>query len=367
MLHASPPQIVIQDVPGEAVILRFSGDWQMTGDTWPYLSFPSGKTCRSVDLQAVGMWDSSLVALLYRIRRLHPGCELLHPPEGIPELLGLALAKDLPSKPPVHPASFYEKLGETGLYFKRAGENISEFIGEVTFSFLRLIKHKAWFRHRDFLELLAECGYLALPIVTLISFLVGLVLAFVGSMQLKDFGAQIYVADLVGIAMAREMGAMMTGIIMAGRTGASYAARLGTMQVNEEIDALRTSGINPIDFLVLPRTLALLAMLPLLCVYADIVGIAGGMSIGVWMLDLSPEGYWNETLASVSLGDFWAGLFKSLVFAVVVALAGCYHGLRCGRSSQAVGNVTTKAVVSGIVGIVVTDSILTVIYDVLGI
>jgi phospholipid/cholesterol/gamma-HCH transport system permease protein len=197
--------------------------------------------------------------------------------------------------------------------------------------------------------------------------LVGLILAFVGAMQLRLFGAQLYVADLVGIAMVRVMGAVMTGIIMTGRTGAAFAAELGTMEVNEEIDALKTLGISPMEFLVLPRMLALLLMMPLLCLYADLMGVLGGLLVGVGMLDMNLVVYLNETKSALNLNHFMIGLFHSAVFGVLVALAGCLRGMQCGRSASAVGNATTSAVVTGIVSIVVATAILTVIFDVLGI
>jgi phospholipid/cholesterol/gamma-HCH transport system permease protein len=215
--------------------------------------------------------------------------------------------------------------------------------------------------------LMEECGARALPIVSLISLIVGLILAFVGAIQLRLFGAQIYVADLVGLAMSREMGAMMTGIIMAGRTGAAFAAQLGTMQVNEEIDAFKTMGISPMEFLVLPRMLALAAMMPLLCIYANLMGMFGGGIVAVGMLDITPAQYYNQTLLAVHLVDFGVGVVKSLIFGVLVAMSGCLRGIQCGRSADAVGDATTSAVVTAIVAIIVSDAIMTVLCDVLGI
>lgn len=324
-----------------------------------------------LELGEVGRWDTSLVSLLYSLIRHAEERNLSFAwkdaPEGVENLLRMATRrKPADDAQGVRTEGWLARIGEAVLEGRAATERVLNFIGEVTLSFGRLLKHKAYFRMVDFQEALAEVGPRALPIVTLISFLVGLILAFVGAMQLKQFGAQIFVANLVGIAMAREMGAMMTGIIMAGRTGASYAARLGTMQVNEEVDALRTNGIEPMDFLVLPRVLALLIMIPLLAVYSIAIGIVGGMSIGVTMLDLSPIEYWRQTIEAVPLNHFWAGLIKSVVFACVIGIAGCYHGLRCGRSSESVGRATTVAVVSAIVFIIITDSLLTVVYDVIG-
>jgi phospholipid/cholesterol/gamma-HCH transport system permease protein len=239
------------------------------------------------------------------------------------------------------------------------------FLGGATVALARLLVGRASFRRSDLLLFVEESGASAFGIVSLISMLVGLILAFVGAIQLQAFGAQMYVADLVGIAMVRVMGAIMTGIIMAGRTGASYAAQLGTMQVNEEIDALRTLGISPMEFLVLPRMLSLIVMMPLLCVYADLMGILGGLIVGVTMLDLNPIVYLNETRASFHLTNLWIGLFYSAVFGVIIALSGCLRGMESGRSASAVGDATTSAVVTGIVSIIVATAVITVICSLL--
>jgi phospholipid/cholesterol/gamma-HCH transport system permease protein len=226
---------------------------------------------------------------------------------------------------------------------------------------------KACFRRSDMVQLVREAGADALPIVSLISLLVGLILAFVAAAQLQMFGAQIYVANLVGIAMVRVMGAVMTGIIVAGRTGASYAAQLGTMQVNEELDALETLGVSPTEFLVLPRMLALCIMMPLLGLYADLMGVLGGLIVSTGMLGIGPMQYLRQTQAAVGLDDFFVGLFHSAVFGVLVALAGCLRGIQCGRSASAVGQATTSAVVTSIVSIIVATAIITVTCNVLGI
>ena len=187
-------------------------------------------------------------------------------------------------------------------------------------------------------------------------------------MQLQQFGAAIYVADLVGIAMVREMGAMMTGIIMAGRTGAAFAAQLGTMKVTQEIDALTTMGISPIEFLVLPRMLALCLMMPLLCLYADLLGILGGAAVGVGMLDLPPPVVLPPDVATpCSIGDLVGGVFKASVFGVLIALAGCLRGMQCGSSASAVGDAATSAVVTGIVFIISACGLFAVVFYVLGI
>ena len=231
---------------------------------------------------------------------------------------------------------------------------------------LRLLLGKARVRRADLTLIIQECGAQALPIITLISLLVGLILAFVGAIQLRQFGAQIFVADLVGIGMARSIGAMMTGVIMAGRTGAAFAAQLGTMRVNEEIDALSTMGISPMEFLVLPRMIALTLMMPLLCLYADAMGILGGLFVGVTMLDLSAAEYINQTRNAVSMTDISVGLVNCAVYGVIVAVAGCLRGMQCRGSASAVGAATTSAVVTAILYIVIATAVLTVIFDVLG-
>jgi phospholipid/cholesterol/gamma-HCH transport system permease protein len=258
-------------------------------------------------------------------------------------------------------------VGDRAIGAWRQNVEMTAFLGEAAVACGRLLTGRARFRRTDLFTIMRDCGSRALPIVSLISVLVGLILAFVGAVQLQMFGAEIYVASLVGIATVRVMGAIMTGIIMAGRTGAAFAAQLGTMQVNEEIDALKTMGFSPFEFLVLPRLLALSLMMPLLCLYADLMGILGGLFVGVFMLDLNVMEYVNMTQASVRLKDFWVGLFHSCVFGVLVALAGCLRGMQCGRSASAVGDAATSAVVSGIVSIVVATGIITLLCNVLGI
>jgi phospholipid/cholesterol/gamma-HCH transport system permease protein len=250
------------------------------------------------------------------------------------------------------------------------GENLKgwlSFIGELLVAIWLFIRRRARVPVRDIWMILDECGPGALPIVTLISVLVGVILAFIGAQQLRQFGAQIYVANLVGVAMLREMGAVMAGVIMAGRTGAAFAAQLGTMQVNEEIDALKTLGISPMQYLVVPRVVALIIMMPLLCVYADALGIAGGALVSSLTMDISLVQYFKQAQTAVHMRDLWLGVSKSCVFGVLIAIAGCLSGIRCGRSASAVGIAVTSAVVSGIVAIVLSDAVFAVITEILGI
>lgn len=326
-----------------------------------------------LDARKVTNWDSGLLTFLLKLHTFCAGKNINldagNLPKGALKLLNLASAvpvkKDARQKE--KSISFLTHVGdETVDFFQSSGELLA-FIGDALVAFLRLLQGKAQFRRSDLSLLMESSGAAALPIVTLICFLVGLILAFIGAIQLQLFGAQIFVADLVGIAMVRLMGAIMTGIVMAGRTGGAFAAQLGTMQVNQEIDALKTLGISPMEFLVLPRMLALALMMPLLCLYANVMGILGGMVVGVWMLDIGFIQYFNETAKAVNLWNLGIGLFSGTVFGIIVALAGCMRGMQCGRSASAVGDAATSAVVTAIVGIIVTTAIITIICNMLGI
>ncbi len=324
------------------------------------------------DTEALGAWDSRLLtflrALLSRCASLGIEVDQRGLPSGVTRLLALATAvppRTQAGRTARMPA--LARLGDCVASSWLAVGNAFAFIGDAFLSVVRLITGRARFRRSDFWLIVQDCGARSLPIVSLISLLVGLILAFVGAIELRLFGAQLYVADLVGIGIVREIGAIMTGVIVTGRTGASFAAQLGTMQVNEEIDALRTLGIGPIDFLVLPRLLALFLMMPLLCLYADLMGILGGLVVSVGMLDISPMLYLVETRRAIQLHDVLLGMFMSGVFGVLIALSGCMRGIASGRSASAVGEATTSAVVTGIVAIVVATAVITFVAYVLGI
>lgn len=320
----------------------------------------------------IGQWDSTLVALLFEAfkiaRRRKLKIEANGLPEGIERLLQLAFSVD--RKPPVADVvrgGFLERFGNWGISLYNSMEKGADFLYQAAGAFMRMLSGRAVMRPVDFLFALEDCGYKALPIVSLISFMVGLILAFVGAVQLKTFGAQIYVASLVTIGMTRIMGAIMAGIIMAGRTGASYAATIGTMQVNEEIDALKTMGISPVDFLVLPRMSALILTMPILTMWSDFMGMLGGGFVGVTMLDIPLQKYWDMSLEAITLTNFLVGVFHGFVFGFVIAVCGCYYGIYCGRNADSVGVATTKAVVSAIVWMIVMTGIITVACEVMGI
>ncbi len=317
-------------------------------------------------------WDSGLVNFLRNVIELCEERSLQVEQDGLPEgarrLLRLAAAvPEQTTGRHVEPPSLLGYVGQITLDLIHGAPAMVRFIGEITLAAGRLLRGRAQFRRSDLALLIQETGPQALPIVSLISFLVGLILAYMGAVQLAQFGAQIYIADLVGIGMSREIGALMTGIILAGRTGAAFAAQLGTMQVNEEIDAYRTLGISPIDFLVLPRMLALILMAPLLTLYASLVGMVAGMLVAVTAFHVDMNEYYQQTLSALSVTHFLVGLSKGLVYGALIAIAGCLRGMQCGRSASAVGEATTSAVVTSIVFIVVSASLMTILYQKLGI
>jgi phospholipid/cholesterol/gamma-HCH transport system permease protein len=235
------------------------------------------------------------------------------------------------------------------------------FLGESVVSLLKLLRGRAQFRGRDLVEVVEACGPQALGIVAVINFLVGLILAFVGAGQLTRFGASIYTADLVAVATVREMGCIMTGIILCGRTGAAFAAQLGTMKVNQEIEAFQTFGISPFEFLVLPRVLALILMMPLLVLFADLISIGGGFLVSTLSLEATSQVYLQRTVNSIKLSGFLLGVFKGSFFGVIIALTGCLRGMQCGSNAAAVGLATTSAVVTGITWIIASDGVFAVI------
>ncbi|MBV8099158.1 MAG: ABC transporter permease [Verrucomicrobia bacterium] len=321
--------------------------------------------------QDLGTWDSSLLLFLSEVDewcQAHQIALDLHDlPEGVGSLIALAKAvpeAETKSRHAGH-VSFLYQLGAWAIGQSSAFTAAATFIGECVLSLMRIATGKGKVDWRLFWLTMQESGFQALPIVGLISFLTGLILAFVASIQLRQFGAGIYVANLVAVAMAREMGAIMTGVIMAGRTGAAFAAQIGSMKVSEEIDALDTLAISPMDFLVSPRVVALFLMMPLLGFYSDLLGIAGGAVVGLGVLHITLLQYWNQTVGSMGLEDIITGVVKSGVFGVIVALTGCQRGMNCQNNAAAVGNAATSAVVLAITWIVASDAIIDVVLDVL--
>jgi phospholipid/cholesterol/gamma-HCH transport system permease protein len=254
-------------------------------------------------------------------------------------------------------------LGEQATASMREARLSLAFVGEVLLALAALLRGRSRMRGPDLAFQIDQTGPRSLPIVALISFLVGLILAYMGADQLRRFGAQIYIADLVTIGVVREVAALMTAVILAGRVGAAFAAQLATMQLNEEIDALRALGLPPVEHLVLPRVIAITAVAPLLTAYAGGVGCLAGLVVAVSVFGLTPLEYIHQSVDALTPAHALVGLFKGTVYAMLVGLAGCRQGLHAGRSAQAVGEATTRAVVQSIVWVVVAASALTIVFQ----
>jgi phospholipid/cholesterol/gamma-HCH transport system permease protein len=364
---------------GRDLRIRLAGDWKLQGERpapdeiYRALEHQQGGAL-SFDASELGAWDSSLLVFLLGCEERCRKQKIDFRRDTLPREIGdlIALSQAVPEKQtgrdePRKKSTFIRRLGKWGLVRWAGLVSFVQFFGESILSLIRVARGRGAFNKRDFFVTLQETSMAALPIVSLISFLTGLILAFVGSVQLQKFGASIYVANLVGLGMTREMGALMTAIIMAGRTGAAFAAQLGSMKVSEEIDALKTLGISPQDFLVTPRVLALFAMMPLLCLYADFIGMVGGALVGLGLMKLTWAQYIHQTLGAVKLLDIITGLIKSVTFGGIVAVTGCLRGMQCGDNASAVGLAATSAVVTGITLIVIADAVFDLLYNVLGI
>jgi phospholipid/cholesterol/gamma-HCH transport system permease protein len=361
------------------LVLRLSGDWTFDEplcDPAPIAAaLAAAPAPARVEIQVAGLerWDSALVVFVDTVRAI---CSEHNVPLALGSLPAgavrlAALANAVPERTGGRKLGagrlWVDRIGVLALARLRAGGEQLAFLGEAVIAFGRLFRGRAVFQGSDVLLFMRACGPQALAITGIINLLIGMILAFIGAVQLQKFGAGIYVADLVGLAVTREMAAVMTGIVLAGRTGAAFAAQLGTMQAQEEIDALTTFGVPPIDFLVLPRMIALSLMMPLLYLYACLVGLLGGMIVGTGMLSLTITQYALETQAAISFTQFAIGFGKSVVFGVLVAIAGCLRGMQASRSAAGVGDAATSAVVTGILYIIITDAVFAVIFNILGI
>ncbi|MGZ6228353.1 MAG: MlaE family ABC transporter permease [Candidatus Binataceae bacterium] len=361
------------------LVVHLSGPWHLQRNLPPISLLLSELGSRpetrrlAYETAELTHWDSGLISFLTNAAEICRARGIAEDRGGLPAGLRrlLELAEAVPEKKGARSeaarVSFFTRVGNATLGYGLSVNEFLSFLGEVTLAFGKFFRDKARYRKIDLMEVIQECGPDAVGIVALISFLVGVILAFMGAVQLSQFGASIYVADLVGIGMVRDMAAMMTAIIMSGRTGAAFAAKLGTMKVTQEIDALTTMGVSPLEFLVLPRILALILMMPLLCICADLVGILGGLFVGVAMLGLSPGSYMRETISTLTLVNLFGGIIKGTFYGVLIAIAGCLRGFQCGNSSSAVGDAATQAVVMAIVMIVVACGLFAVVFNFLGI
>jgi phospholipid/cholesterol/gamma-HCH transport system permease protein len=357
---------------GDALRVALAGAWRVARPR------PSWKECLGgrrparvlLALEGEGPWDSSALLFLLEARdwcrAAGADCDTSALPAGVRRQLDLVAA----ARSGGRAGRGRGLLAEVGLATRRVvahGRQILVFVGDCVFAVAAAVRRPGKFRGRDCLAEMQNCGAMALPIVSLISILVGLTLAYQAAIQLRQFGADIYVADLVGLSVVREMGPMMTAVILAGRTGAAFAATLGNMRAGEEIDALQTLGISPVQFLVLPRLLALGVMTPLLVLYANGMGILGGMIVARGVLQIPPTAYWTEMLTSVDMADLNTGLVKAVAFGLLIGVSGCFSGLNAERSAAGVGRATTSAVVTSILLVVVADAAFAVIFHLLNV
>ncbi len=357
---------------GDSLVIQLGGRWGITERVPSWKDVVGKRNPKSVVMVLGEMesWDSALLLFLFEAARW---CEAAGAklntdalPQNLRTLFFQLAATTVKESVATRGNSFVPAVGLATVRVWQMTKEISHFVGECTISAVRLIKSPHKFRWRDCLAEMQQCGALALPIVSLISFLVGVTLAYTGAIILRQYGGDIYVADLVGLSMVREMGAMMTAVVLAGRTGAAFAAQIGNMKAGEEVDALSTLGLSPIDFLVMPRIVALALMMPLLAMYANCLGILGGMVVALGLLNIPPSGYWIEMLTIVDLSDIASGVIKAATFGLIVGLCGCLRGLQADRSAAGVGKAATSAVVTAILLIVIADSLYAVVFNILG-
>jgi phospholipid/cholesterol/gamma-HCH transport system permease protein len=356
-------------VNGGDTLVTLTGDWSTqddagAADTTAALFDRKDLKAIEFDSSRLGQWDSSLLVYLSAVRRAAAPRSIRVDDSGIPiaarRLLALlpqqAAGPAAPSGPPV----FIERLGLRAIAQGCELVAVTALVGGQLLQTGAALLGRARMRRIDFVGCMYDAGIAALPMVALVNVLVGAILAFVGAIELRRFGADIYIANLVGLAQVREMAAVMTAIVMSGRTGGAYAAEIASMQGSNELDALRVLGIPVQDYLVLPRVLALTLMTPILYLYGAAIGILGGFLVAVSMLNISPELFMAQTRSAVTMHQVLFGLTKSLAFGALISIAGCRIGLKAGRSASDVGHAATSAVVVSIIGIIVLDAIFAV-------
>jgi len=358
---------------GETLVVRIGGDWRITAWHPDWADAARKHTPRGVMVRAaeLGAWDSSLALYLQagRVWAATKGIAITFEgfPAAVEKLAGLLAGKGVPTAKPACVPGLATVVGQATVKLWKETKDLAQLVGECVFSTGRFFRGQAQFRWRDCFSEMQQCGAMALPIVGLVSFLVGVTIAYIGSIVVRQYGGDIWISDLVGLAVFRELGPMMAAIVLAGRTGAAYAATLGNMKANEEIDALSTLGVSPIDFLVMPRIFALFCMMPFLALYSDCMGILGGMTIAAAPpLNIPPNLYWAEMQTIVDLSTITTGLIKAATFGLLIGISGCLRGMQADRSAAGVGQAATSAVVTGILLIIIVDSIYAVVFNILG-
>ena len=370
---ATPNARVTATVVGDALEVLLAGTWQITAARPSWREVLGTQKPARVRLRTgeVDRWDTSLLLFLFEVQQwcrvTGAYCDTDALPEKIRTLLAQLAASHDTSVPFDRSESFLTSVGLAPQDTLVKAREISHIVGECVISTVQLVRSPRKFRWHDCIDEMQQCGAMALPIVSLVSLLVGVTLAYTGAIVLRQYGGDIYLADLIGLTMVREMGAVMTGVVLAGRTGAAFAATLGNMKANEEIDALETLGIPAVQFLVLPRLLALGLMMPLLALYANALGIFGGLCVAFGLLSIPPTAFWVEMLTIVDLSDIVTGMIKAVAFGLIIGLAGCLRGLQADRSAAGVGRAATSAVVTALLLMIVADAVFAVLFNALGI
>jgi len=352
---------------GSAWVLGIVGEWRGHRAALPEAPAALVQGDVRFDTTALGSWDVALASTLWQhlsaLKRPPVRLDLQGLPEGLREILSMALSETPEAAAREREPGRIARVGASTQAWWAEGRRSLTFVGEVLLSVGRWLRGRGDMRWSDLAWQVEQTGPRSLPIVALVSFLVGLIVAYMGAAQLQRFGAQNYIADLVTVGVVREVAALLVGIVLAGRVGAAFAAQIGSMRANEEVDALTTMGVNPVDFLVLPRVLALLIVGPMLTAFAAVVGMGVGWLVAVGLYGVTPLEYVYASAQAMTLPHVLIGLLKGTVYAVLVALAGCLQGMSAGRSAQAVGDATTAAVVQAIVWMVVAASVLTVVFQ----
>jgi phospholipid/cholesterol/gamma-HCH transport system permease protein len=360
---------------GDELRVSFRGAWTVESvdqlDASVAAIKPGGIRRARFDLAGLDSVDSAGAWLIARTRGALTRAGIDVVIEGVKpaheSLLDKVLAAGLP---PVHARTGHHYLieivagvGAGLIHAIKQGRDLLDFFGSVVIGFLRLFAQPRRIRPVSLIAHIEQTGLNALPIVGLISFLIGIVIAYQGADQLAQFGAQVFTVNLVGVSVLREMGILLTSIIVAGRTGSAFTAQIGTMQVNEEIDAMRTLGLDPLDTLVLPRIAALVIALPLLTFYSDIMALFGGGVAAVLLLGMSPAQYMTQLHNAVTLAYFLVGISKAPVFAMLIGMVGCFEGLRVTGSAESVGQLTTQSVVEGLFLVIVFDALFYILFS----
>ncbi len=355
------------------VVLVLSGDWSIadTAFTAETAKLLTGAEAVAFDTAGLGAWDSALLVFLAALRqaaaRQAIAFDAASLPEPVRRLLALLPPRAAEAMAPARRAGLAEAAGLWALGAGAGAVAMAEMAGGAALLTVPLLRRRAHMRGADLLVCLWDAGIAALPIVLVINGLVGAILAFVGAVQLRRFGANLYVADLVSVGVVREMGPLMTGIVMAGRSGGAYAAQLASMQGSEEVDALRVLGVPVFAFLLMPRIVALTAMLPVLYCYGSLIGVLGGLAVAVPMLGVRAGSFFTEVQTALTPGQIVFGLVKTIGFGALIAFIGCHTGMRAGRSAADVGHAATQAVVSGIAGVIALDAVFALCANSLGI